>query len=167
MLRISSSPALGVRRDHEAGELLGDPLGRDLADHVEGARDGGAGSGVQVVAELGGEADGAHRAQPVLREAFARIADRAEHAPAQVVAAAERIPELARERIEGERVDREVAAGEILGEVAVEGDRLRAAAVDVLPLPAEGGHLDLRLPDQDRDRAVVDAGGDDARGRAP
>jgi hypothetical protein len=67
---------------------------------------------------------------------------------------------------ERQRVDGEVAAGEVRHEVAVESDRLRPASVHVRALCPEGGHLHLAVGDEHGHRSVGDARRDDAPERA-
>ena len=67
-----------------------------------------------------GEADRAQRAQPILAHPLLGVAHRAHEPPLDVVASAERIAQLARLRAIGDRVDREVAAREILVEARAE-----------------------------------------------
>ena len=99
-------------------------------------------------AQRAGEADGAQRAQPVLREARLRVAHRPQHAPGEVLRSPERIaqpgePRL--QRVPGHRVDREIPARQVALDVAEEGHRAGSSAILVRALAAERGHLDLVL----------------------
>jgi hypothetical protein len=83
-----------------------------------------------------------------------RIPDRAQDAPLQIGAAAERVAELALQRVPGKRVDREIPPGEILVERDAEPDlRVPPVRGDVR---AERRHLDRLARLQDSDRAVFD-----------
>ena len=111
-------------------------------------------------AQLGDEAHGAQRAEPVLGEALARVAHRPDEPAGEVGPAAERVAQLVRERVPGHGVHGEVAPRQVGLEVVVEGDPARAAPVDVALLPAEGGHLDPRPSLDDGHGPVLDAGRD-------
>ena len=110
-------PARRLRRGQQLEQLVADPLaptpcGTRPASRGIASRVGGS----IVEAQLRRLADGAHRPQPVLAEARHRIADRAHQPRAQIAAAVERIGDHARQRIVGDRVHREVAARQIVGQ---------------------------------------------------
>src|SRR5258708_6295752 len=80
--------------------------GGDLAKAVGRRRDRGERRGLDVEAELRGEAQGAHGTQAVLAEARYRIAHGPNGPPREIPLPAERIGQRARERLERDGVHR-------------------------------------------------------------
>ena len=69
------------RRRQHLEQLVANPLGGDLAKHVQRRRDGGLRRRIDVELQLGRLPHGAHRAQAVLAEPRQRIAHRADQPP--------------------------------------------------------------------------------------
>ena len=149
--------------DQQLDQLVAHPLRRDLREDVERGRDRATGAGLQRQPQRAGESHRPQRAQPVLAEAGERIAHGAQPAAPQVLGTGERIAQHARDRIPGDGVHREVAPRQVSVDVAEERHRAGAAAVEIGPLAAEGGHLDLVLRGQDRHGPVLHSRRNDAR----
>ena len=149
-----------MRGDEQLRELIAEPLERHPAHHLERSRDGLDGSWVELETELRHESDRAHGAQAVLGEPRLGVPHRPHNPPAQVLSAPVGIAELHRQGIEGQGVHGEVAPGKVRLEILVKGDRFRAAAVEVRPLAAEGGHLHRLTLREHGDGAVLDSGRD-------
>ena len=160
------SAAGRLSADQQLQELVADPLPRNLGEDVERLRNGLLGGTVERESQRGGEADRAERAQAVLAKARQRIAHRAEPPVLEIAHAAERIAQVVGERIPGDGIDGEVAAGEVALDLAEEGHRGGPAPVEVGAFAAEGGHFDVVGPGEHRDGAVGDAGRRGAREEA-
>ncbi len=137
--------------DEHPPQLLRDPLGRngdDLAGHRADRNGGGR---FDLEPEPRRQADGPKQPQLVLAESRRGIADGTQDAPLQVLAAPDVVDQPVRQGIQEHAVDREVAPRRIeLGRA--EHDRLGPTAVNVGPIAAKRGDLDLhagvtRVPD--------------------
>ena len=154
--------APGVAFGEHAGQLVADALVRDLCELARMSRHGGHGRGFDLEAEPGGEADAAQHAQLVLGEAEIGGADGAEKAAGEVGASANKVEhpfvQVGHEGIEQHAVDGEVAARYIFAGVERETHGVRAAAVQVGAVVAEGCDLGgWALLPQHKDDAEVRA----------
>ena len=147
-----------VRRHHQLHQLHAHALARQL---VEPGAAGDAGFepgavGMVAGAVSGVEAEEAQDAQVIFLDALLGIADEAHAARGQIGEPADIIVDRA-VGARGERIDGEVAPLGVGAPVAAEGDLgVAAIGLDVLP---QRGHLERLAVDDDRDRAVLDAGG--------
>ncbi len=94
----------------------------------------------------------------VLSEAFLRIADRADHAPGNIPAAAHEIEYIARQRIQQQAVDGEITPSDILlgrGKMDMGGP----AAVVIAVLGPVGGHFITVFPVDHQHHAELGAHG--------
>ena len=112
--------------------------------------------GIDGVVEGGGETDGAEETEPVFGEAEGRVADGAERVVFEVIAAADEVDEVTGERVEEHAIDGEVAALGV-GFRGGEDDVVRAAAVEVGAVGAEGGDFEEVAVEVDDDDAEVSA----------
>ena len=126
------------------GQLVADALAAHLLNARRQALDGGEGFRLDGVAEARGEAHRAQHAQLVLGEAALRIADGADDAGLQVVAAADKIEHaIVVQRVHQQAVDGEVAALHVLLRVFGVADAVGMASVGVGAVVAEGRDLDV------------------------
>ncbi len=155
----------GVRRDDELESFGAHALARQPR-HAAAPADGrGEASAIDgAVAEPGGEAEEAQDAKIVLADALVRVADEADAARGEVVEPAERIMDLS-VGAERERVDGEVAPARVGGKIAAE--RHLGVAPVGLDVLAQRRHLDRPAVDDDRHRAVGEAGRDDLESGRP
>jgi hypothetical protein len=146
-----------VELDHHA-------LATHLGEHGQRGRDRVVRRRIERELPRGAETDRSHGAETVLGEALRRIAHGPDHAVREVLQAAERIAEHFPHWIPRERVHREIAAREILDEVAMELHAARPPTVEVVALTAKRRHLDGHAGGPDAhehgDGAVLDPGGD-------
>ena len=112
------------------------------------------------------EANRAEGPESIFVEALEGIADAAHEALGEILLASEGIDEVAPHRIEGHRVEREVAAAQVRFDLGVKVDLGGAAAIEVGALGAEGRDLEALAALADRDRPVLDAGRDRLREHA-
>ena len=120
------------------------------------ASDGGAGGGLDLEAELGGEAHRAHHAYRILAHPQLGIADGANQARLEVVNAAGKIDHLKSLRAVEQGVDGEVAAERVFfgrAESVVEANQRIVGIGDGLGLLAEGGDLDVLASEENVDEA--------------
>ncbi len=153
--------AAGLACLHGLDPLVVDAFGADLAEGVEGQVDGGLGVRVEGGLQRGDEASGAEHPEPILGEALGRLADGADDPLLEVAEAAEGVDEGVGVEVEGDGVDGEVAAGQVLGDLGEVAYLVGAASVGVGALAPEGGHLVGVAVEEHGDGAVVDPGGDD------
>jgi hypothetical protein len=151
--------AAGGAFGEELGELVAEALARDLADFRGELADSGKSGGLDGISEAGGEADGADHAQLVFAEAERGLADGADEAGAEIVAATDEVENFAGARIEEQGVDGEVAAADVFFGGAGEDDVVGMPAVGIAHIGAEGGHLDLQGILDDNDDAELRADG--------
>ena len=147
----------GAAFGQDAGEFVADAFGGDGGDGGSEAREGVPGGGFDFEAEAGGEADGAEQTEAVFGEALRGVADGAEAAGLEVGESVDVVDDFAGEGVFEEGVDGEVAAEDVLAGVGFEGDGLRAAAVAVGVVGAEGGDLDFGIAFAEQDDAEVGA----------
>ncbi len=143
----------------QLAHFLADALGGKFVKAVAGAHGGGETRRVDLPCPIGRvKTEEAENAQAVFRDARAGRADEADAAGENIRVAADRIVHAAA-GIDGKRVDGEIPAERILPPVGAEpDDRVAAVGLDIL---AERRHLEAAPADDQRHRAVVDAGGDD------
>ena len=91
--RGGGGPSRAYRREEYLLQLVADPLGRDHAESVDRGPDRGQGRGLDLEAQLGGEADSAQGPEPVLAEALERVAHGPNEAASEVLAASVGIEE--------------------------------------------------------------------------
>ena len=150
-----------VRRDEQLRQFRHDPLAADLREIRRERRGGRRRIVFHVIPELRREPDRPHDAERVLPEALFRDADRADQLPLEVFLPAEQVdePRLLTVR---HRVDREVAAPQVL--LQVRRERHLPGMARVVVLPVDPVRRDLEgLPVfsdslEHRHRAVPDAG---------
>jgi len=159
-LEQQAQPARRTRGEEQLEQLVAHPLGRHggqaacgLAGRVPGRR-------IELEVEHGSEAHGAQHPQVILGEAPARLTDGPDQPRRQVRPAAEGVAERARDRVEGQGVDREVPPGQILFQAADEGHSIGVTPVGARTIDAVGGHLHRLAVDQDRHGPVLQPGGD-------
>ena len=126
------------------GQFLAQAFGRDLMNLRRGGLDGGEGRRLDGVIKARGKSHGANHAQLVFAEAHVGLADGADDARADVLAAADEIEHLAGFRVEHQAVDGEVAAADVfLGRSGIF-HAIGMAAVGIADVGAKRGHFDLR-----------------------
>ncbi len=133
---------LSVALGEDAGEFVADAFGGNASNRGSLGGDGGAGVGVKGEAEASRKTDGAEKAEMVFAKAKGGVANGADEAAGEIVAAANEVEDFAGEGIEEEAVDGEVAAGGVSGGGSLEGDAIGPAAVGVGVLAAIGGDFD-------------------------
>ncbi len=106
------------------------------------ASHGGEGFALDVEAEPRGESHGADEPEVVFLKPDHGIADRADHMILQVGFPADVVKLLAREGVEEQAVDGEVAAQCVFARAGLEAHTLGAAAVVVVEIAAESGNFD-------------------------
>ncbi len=119
--QFEAPPRAALREN--AHQFVARPLGRNRADLLVQPLDGREGRRLDLEPEARGKADGAQHAQVVLAEPHLRVADGADHARPQVLAAADEIEHLVRIGIEQQAVDGEVAPEDVLPRVGLELNR--------------------------------------------
>lgn len=144
----------GVFAAEEKVEFLLYPLACDPPEKRGAGTHGAIGPLLELEAELGGESDRAHDAQGIFFDPPVRIADAADDAFGQVVCTAEWVDDPAAGVI-GDRVDREVAARQVIGDIGDEADRIGMASVAVSRFDAVGGYLACLVVFDDGDGTVV------------
>ncbi len=127
----------------DSHQFLAHALHRHFEDQRVIAPHGFEGDGVDGEAEPGGEAHSAQQAQVIFAEAGVGVADGAHHSASQVGLALHKIEYASGVGIEHQTVDGEVAAQDIFARIAFEADMFGMAAVQVIVVAAEGGHLHL------------------------
>ena len=149
------------RGEQDFHQLFADALGADLADVPRVFTHRPPSRSVEIEAERGREAHGAHHPQAVFADAVGGVTDGAEHARVEVSLAADVVDEPVGEGIEKEAVDREVAAlGVLLRRGKADGGGV--ASVEVLAVVAKGRDLEFAAAVEDHDDAEVRADGDRA-----
>ena len=146
----------GVAPAHQLHQLLAHPLRRhdlDARGHGGHRRHRGV---VGREAELGGEPGRAHHAQGVVAEGLLGRDRGAQHAGREVGQPAELVHELRRRQSHSERVDGEVAPGEVALEAVAEG-HLRLARRRVVVVGAVRRDLDLVVALADAEGAELAA----------
>ena len=143
-------------------DLVADALGGHVGDGGRRGADRVQRRGLDREAEAGGEADGAQHAQPIFGDARSGVADGADDAGAQVGLAGDEVDHLARQGVEEERVDGEVAAERVLPRRA-EVHGARPPAVDVGGVGAERRDLDRHAVGDDQHDAELGAHGNGPR----
>lgn len=153
--------AIPARVDQHPPEFLGDPFGRHLDDLGRHRLQGPMRLRLDRQPEPRGEPDGPEEPELVLGEPLLGHSDGPEDPGLQVRPAAHEIEDVARDRVEEHPVDGEIPTRRVLLGRA-EAHLHRPAAVEVLPVGAEGGHLDLArlLGAKDADHAETHAHGD-------
>ena len=139
--------AAGVAFGEHEGEFVADAFEADLVDLGGGVADGGHGAGLDGEVEAGGETDGAEHAELVFGEAQGRVADGSEDLRCEVGAAAYVVEcgccgiagRFVDGGVEQHAVDGEVAAEDVFTGVGGELDCVRAAAIAIGSVVAEGG----------------------------
>lgn len=151
-------PAPGFGALEQLVELGCDPLLGEGGDEIRGFGHARERALFDLKVELAGEADAAEDAERVFPEAGGRVADSADDAGGKVFPATVQVEKAVTERIFGEGVDGEVAAGEVFLDGGAEGDvgPARAAAVGVA---AERGDLAPEALDADAEGAEALADG--------
>src|SRR6185437_3317748 len=114
----------------------------DLMDLWSELANGGKGLGFDLVADAGGEADGAKHTQLVFRKTKLGRADGADQAVFEIGLAANIIEHLDGDGIEQEAVDGEVAALNVEPRFRGILDAIRMATIRVGSIAAIGGNLD-------------------------
>ena len=158
------------RRGQPAGEhlveLLSNALGGERRRPVHPALESRQRVGIDRQLEPAGEAEAPEDAEVVLGDPLRRIAHCAKNTPLQISPPLPRVDELVVGRTPRHRVDREVAAREILIDgVRVLHDRVSSIRLDVAP---EGGDLEHRPRlSEDSHGPVLDAEGYGAGEHAP
>lgn len=136
---VEAGLAVGGKPD--AVEFVADAFGADFGNQGGGFLEGGPGGGFDGEAEGGGEANGAEESEVVFLEAGGGFADSANELGIQVGLAIDVVDERAGFGIVEEAIDGEVPAlGILFG--GGERDGLRAAAIAVRAVGAEGGDFD-------------------------
>ena len=130
----------------ELRELDGDTLLRDVLEVRRKLPYGLPGRRIDVEAELGRETEGAEHAKGILLEALLRLADGADDTTTEVLETTEVIHDAA-PVIDRHRVDREVAAREILMERRRELHHARVTTIEVGAIDPIGRDL-IALPDR-------------------
>jgi hypothetical protein len=142
--RVGTEEELGELPHPVRGQAAADPLARDVLDLRRPLAHLPQRVPVRVDAELGDEAEAADDPERVVAEA--RRARRAEDAALEVLAAVQRVEDLARREAAGDRVDREVAPLHVLLErdAGVGGDHEVVAAGAGRALDPRRRELDSR-----------------------
>ncbi len=151
-----AQPLSRVRGEEELVQFVPDPLGRDDLDPPGHLRHGGDDLGGDLEVQLCGEPGGPHHAQGIVRERLLGRTRRPQDTSREILQSAVGVDELLRRQRHGHRVDREVAADQVLLDgVAVR--HLRLARGAVVGLGPVGGDLDLVAALVCADRAEGDA----------
>src|ERR1051326_5328739 len=155
-----------ARRPDPLEPLVAHALGRELRQTLGVALRGLQRARVDAEVEARAEAQRPQDPEIVLLEPPVRVAHRANQLLSQVVRALEGVAPLVADRMVGDRVDREVAAREVVGERDAELHHgVPAVGADV---PAERGDLvGPVVPVEHRDGAVLDPHGNGALEQAP
>ena len=143
----------------DAGQLRQDALRGDALQQRRAPADGLGGAGFDGKPQAGGEAEAPENPQGVLLEPFFRVPHRPQDVGGQVRPPAEGVGQLPPE-VDGDGVDGEIPAGQVLRQGTGKLHALRMAVVQVIAVPAEGG--DLHAPPaarSDGDGAVLEPGG--------
>ena len=155
----------GAPRRDELQEFGAHALPRQAREAVAGADRSGQTHRVETArGEAGREAEKAQNAQIILANALIRVADEAHASGGEIVESADRIVDRSVSS-ERERIDGEVAPLGVGDEVASE--RHLGPAPVGLDVLAQGRRLDRAPLDDDRHRAVGDAGERDLEPRRP
>jgi hypothetical protein len=133
----------------DSGELVADAFCADLGDLCGVAADGGGCDGIDLEVETGGKTDSTQHAELIFGEAKARIADGADDAGGEVIAAVDEVDgggggvagSVVGEGIEEQAIDGEVAAEDIFAGVGGEANGVGTAAIGVGAVVAEGGNF--------------------------
>ena len=138
-------------------ELVADPLAADPGQSGRKGRRGEKRPGLNIVAQLGAEAHGAHDPESVLREALHGIAHRADETVLEVLSSPEQIDQTVGRAV-SHRVDGEVPPLKVLAQVRCESHFLRVTAVLVDAVHPVSCHFIAFSADHHRDCAVFETG---------
>ncbi len=158
-LEASAGAAFG----QDAGEFAADALGRNAVDAGTERPNCLECGGIETEGEAGGEADGAQHPEMILFEPREWVADGADNAAVEVVAAADEIDNNVGFGIEKESVDGEIAAQNVGLGAGLEADRLRSAAIEITAVGAKRTDLDMNPVDGDKDDPKLGANHEGAR----
>ena len=114
---------------HRLEPLFAHPFRAHFSKGVERAPERGLGFGLQLELEGRNEARTPQNSEPVLPEALARVANRAQELSAHVGEPVEGVHELTVHRVVGDGVDGEIATREVLDDISYESDVIRTAPV--------------------------------------
>ena len=151
--------ARGAAAGHDRDDFLADALGGDIGDFGRGPAHRDPGRGVDFEIEPGGETHRAQHAEMVLLEALAGVADRPDHAGAQIAHPTDQVEDPAALRVEVHPADGEVAPARVLLDRA-EAHRRGTAPINVRRIGAEGGDLERVAVDHHEDHAEARADAD-------
>ena len=152
--RILPQDRRRIRAAQQLGQLLADPLRRNVPQQFPAARQRRAGGRFDGKAQHGRKPQAAQDSEGILGKAPFRLAHAAQDSRFQIRPSFEgiiqRFPQICRHGIDGK-----IPPGQILRQGSGKRDLRRVAVVGICAVPAEGGGLHLSLRPAYRHRAVL------------
>ena len=137
--------APGSAFGQNACDLIARTFGRDAVDRRRQLLHGGECCEVDCEIQARGKSHCPQEAKMILAETALGVADRADDAGGEIRAAVDVIDHLVRFGIEQQRIDGEIAAQHVLFGTGFEVHGVRAAAVAVIMVAAEGSDFDVGI----------------------